>query len=88
MTMGCNVCQGTGFVNFPDDIDFSKMDNDEILEWIFKNEDETYSDFKVCNCCGNGEDNWYGEPGQHYSSLDPIGKNGPYAYNGGLCECH
>jgi len=88
MAIGCNVCEGTGFVNFPDDIDFSKMDNEEILEWIFKNEDEQYCDFKVCGCCGNGEDAWYGEPGQHYSSLDPIGKNGPYAYNGGLCECH
>jgi hypothetical protein len=41
----------------------------------------------VCDCCGDGE-GWYGEPGQHYTSDDPVGHNGPYAYNGGLCECH
>ena len=37
--------------------------------------------------CGDG-DGWYGEPGQHYGAEDPPGKNGAYAYNGGLCKCH
>lgn len=36
-------------------------------------------------CDGDG---WYGEPGEHYGPDDPDGKDGPYAYNGGLCECH
>ncbi len=45
------------------------------------------TDVSVCDCCGDGE-GWYGEPGRHYSSEDPKGPSGPYAYNGGLCECH
>lgn len=44
-------------------------------------------DVQVCDCCGDG-DTWYGTPGEHYSNDDPSGPNGPYAYNGGLCECH
>lgn len=88
MATPCTVCDGTGFVNWPDDLDFSQMDNEQILQWIFDNEDEQFSDFKVCNCCGNGEDFWYGVPGEHYNTEDPIGKYGPYAYNGGLCECN
>lgn len=89
MSIGCNVCQGTGFVNWPDDVDLTGLDNDETLEWIFQQPDDAYPDFKVCNCCGNGDDDWYGVPGEHYNeSLDPPGPNGPYAYNGGLCECH
>lgn len=43
-------------------------------------------------CCGTGdidqEDPWYGAPGEHYGPHDPMGKDGPYAYNGGVCECH
>ncbi len=41
----------------------------------------------VCDCCGDGE-RWYGTPGGHYSEDDPAGADGPYLYNGGLCECH
>jgi len=37
--------------------------------------------------CGNG-DTWYGEPGYHYGVYDPEGRDGPYYYNGGLCECN
>jgi hypothetical protein len=44
-------------------------------------------DIQVCNCCGDG-DYWYGDPGKHYGSDDPMGQSGPYNYNGGLCECH
>ena len=54
------------------------------LAWIAQHKD---TDAQVCDCCGNGEE-WYGEPGEHYNSYDPAGHNGPYAYNGGLCECH
>jgi hypothetical protein len=80
--MNCTRCQGTGFLNWPTDIIIPVLDFDEMKKYIGK-----WEDFQVCDCCGNGED-WYGEPGEHYSSLDPIGRNGPYAYNGGLCECH
>lgn len=48
---------------------------------------EGWHDVEVCDCCGTGED-WYGVPGHHYGLDDPAGANGPYAYNGGLCECH
>ena len=55
-----------------------------ILEWIEKNSGH---DISVCDCCGDGE-SWYGEPGEHYNETDPRGPAGPYAYNGGLCECN
>lgn len=48
---------------------------------------ELLHDVQVCDCCGDGE-NWHGEPGQHYTVADPEGDDGPYRYNGGLCECH
>ena len=83
--MNCTRCQGTGFLN-PEFLPDGLLDSgcEVVLEWLKNNPDvETH----VCDCCGNGDD-WYGEPGSHYSSSDPIGHNGPYAYNGGLCECH
>jgi hypothetical protein len=49
---------------------------------------ELHHDVQVCDCCGNGIDAWHGEPGRHYTAADPDGKDGPYAYNGGLWECH
>ncbi len=48
---------------------------------------ELSHDVQVCDCCGNGE-TWYGTPGQHYTSDDPQGPDGPYVGNGGLCQCH
>lgn len=84
MAINCTRCQGSGFLNLeqcplPDGTDCG-----EVLAWIVANTDH---DVRVCDCCGDGE-GWYGEPGSHYTSQDPIGRNGPYAYNGGLCECH
>jgi hypothetical protein len=85
MAINCTRCDGTGFLNgeqLPQAV--AEAGIEAILKWIAQN---TGHDVQVCDCCGNGED-WYGEPGSHYTSQDPIGKNGPYAYNGGLCECH
>jgi len=83
--MNCTRCEETGFLNthqLPDGL----LDQgiDAVLEWIETNDDH---DVQVCDCCGNGE-SWYGDPGQHYASHDPRGPMGPYAYNGGLAECH
>lgn len=92
MPIHCTRCEESGFLNLhqmPDryygshingDID----DIDEILKWIKSNDDH---DVQVCDCCGDGE-GWYGTPGEHYNSEDPSGNDGPYAYNGGYCECH
>jgi len=83
--MNCTRCRGTGFLNteqIEDGVDIG--DKDAVFAWM---KEHPESDVTVCDCCGNGE-NWYGEPGEHYGSNDPVGSNGPYAYNGGLCECH
>ncbi len=87
MATNCTRCGATGFLNYEqlDDGMTDQLESHEILEWIKKNPE---TEACVCDCCGNGDDGWYGEPGQHYTSQDPIGKHGPYAYNGGLCECH
>lgn len=83
MSIQCTKCQGTGFLNieqYPSD----DLDIEKVLKYI---KDNPETDIMICDCCGDGED-WYGEPGQHYTSQDPVGKNGPYAYNGGLCKCN
>ncbi len=84
--MQCNVCKGTGFCNYeqvPEEI-AEEGDLDKVIAWLKSAEGH---DVSVCHCCGDGE-TWYGNPGRHYSSQDPRGKQGPYAYNGGLCLCH
>ena len=88
----CTRCQGTGFLNIDqlDDETLNNFDNDGhdvILEWLKVNDDSNAHDVQVCDCCGDGED-WYGEIGSHYIGGDVTGQSGPYAYNGGLCECH
>jgi hypothetical protein len=83
--MTCTRCDGTGFLNIgqlPDSID--GYDTEAVLKWIGENEDH---DIQICDCCGDGC-GWYGTPGEHYGPEDPPGPNGPYAYNGGLCECN
>lgn len=88
MAINCTRCEGTGFLNLhqiPDD-EIEELDNDidKICAWIDNNDGH---DVQICDCCGDGE-GWYGVPGEHYNSEDPIGRNGPYASNGGLCKCH
>lgn len=84
--MVCTRCEGSGFLNthqIPDGL----LDRgaDAVFDWMA--ERTAPHDVQVCDCCGDGE-GWYGTPGQHYESDDPPGHSGPYAYNGGLCECH
>jgi hypothetical protein len=88
--MTCTRCQGTGFLNLHqvDEATIKRFDETGdhgiILQWIKDNENH---DVSVCDCCGDTE-GWYGTPGEHYTKDDPPGFHGPYAYNGGLCECH
>lgn len=87
MSIKCNRCDGTGFLNIhqlPFDFHDCKDPIAAAEQYI---EDQDDHDVQVCDCCGDGED-WYGEPGEHYGRDDPQGEYGPYAYNGGLCECH
>jgi len=89
MSVNCTRCEGTGFLNthqIPD----SAMDGsiESVRSWMAAQaEAENEHDVQVCDCCGNGEE-WYGEPGRHYGPRDQRGPDGPYAYNGGLCECN
>lgn len=82
----CTRCGGSGFLNIHQIpyLDIEDGGTDEILEWIEKHTDH---DVAVCDCCGDGE-NWHGKPGEHYNPEDPAGPDGPYSYNGGLCECN
>lgn len=91
MAIQCTRCQGTGFLNLhqidPDiyGMDVPDLTDGEAIEkWINLHIDH---DVQICDCCGDGE-GWYGVPGEHYNRDDPAGGGGPYAYNGGLCECH
>jgi len=68
----------------PDWVDDPHRQRDDILKWM--KEAEGY-DVCICDCCGDTE-GWYGIPGEHYGPMDPRGPSGPYAYNGGLCECN
>ena len=88
MSMTCTRCNGTGFLNvgqLPDGMADREDHATILLGWISENKDH---DVTVCDCCGDGEEYWFGVPGEHYNNEDPAGHNGPYAYNGGLCECH
>lgn len=90
MTLTCTRCDGTGFLNI-EQVDeetlkiFEESGNEQIiLNWIVITPNQ---DVQVCDCCGNGK-TWHGVRGEHYNHDDPRGNNGPYAYNGGLCECN
>ena len=82
MAITCTRCRGTGYLNL-DSIDITGEINIEDKDAVLK----LSEDISVCDCCGDSE-GWYGVPGEHYNSEDPAGHHGPYAYNGGLCECH
>lgn len=83
--MICTRCQGTGFLNFMQlPAWLHEKGNATILRWI---DSHPHTNVQVCDCCGDGKD-WYGEPGHHYAEADPPGPYGPYASNGGLCQCH
>lgn len=91
MGVRCNPCDGSGFVNLhqvPDSVlsEF-RLGNDAevILSWM--QEQTEAHDVKVCDCCGNGDDSWHGDPGEHDPS-DYNRKSGPYEYNGGVPECY
>lgn len=86
MATMCTRCGGSGFLNIHQipHLDIEDGDTEEVLKWIEKHADH---DVTVCDCCGDGE-NWHGKPGEHYGTNDPTGPDGPYAYNGGLCECN
>jgi len=83
----CTRCDGTGFLNIdqvPNSIRKifdASGEHFVVTAWMESRDDH---DVSVCDCCGNGEA-WYGEPGEHAAS--DHGKDGPYAYNGGLPEC-
>jgi len=89
---GCTRCDGTGFLNIEqvDDETLSVFDHSGdpqiIIDWMWGAGEHDH-DVSVCDCCGDGVI-WYGTPGQHYTEKDPPGPGGPYAYNGGHCECH
>jgi len=87
MSLSCTRCENSGFLNInqiKDEILYTLDSEEAVLEWINRNDNHNV---QICDCCGDGE-NWYGIPGEHYNNEDPRGPDGPYAYNGGLCECH
>lgn len=93
MSLPCTRCEGTGFLNaeFIANVEPAVLDHDapDVLAWLESKDGlADLEDVTVCGCCGNGEDEWHGIPGEHYNSDDPEGDDGPYEYNGGLCECH
>lgn len=90
MALICTRCEGTGFLNL-DQVDDSVLRafDDEgngqiIIAWMLNHDDD---DVEICDCCGDGC-GWHGVRGEHYNHTDPQGDQGPYHYNGGLCECH
>lgn len=91
----CTRCESTGFLNV-DQLPFDMYSNADPIEsvwgWINemakKDPPNDAHDVSVCDCCGDGEASWHGTPGEHYGDEDPRGMDGPYAYNGGLCECN
>ena len=90
MAITCTRCEGTGFLNNhlgPSNPltaeGIPEMDAEQLRQWTIQNP----GGFQVCDCCGDGE-NWHDQPGEHYNTHDLPGPLGPYAYNGGLCECN
>lgn len=81
--MVCTRCGGEGFLNIhqvPDDVVHHGFE--AIKTWMLSNSGH---DVTACDCCGDGEAKWHGEPGEHNGA--DYGPGGPYGYNGGLPEC-
>ena len=96
MAQPCTRCENTGFLNIDQYTAITgkafydlEDPHKEVKGWIDRGKERPFwdDDVQVCDCCGNGED-WYGTPGEHYNNEDRRGHDGPYAYNGGLCECN
>ncbi len=92
MSTNCTRCEGFGYLNTDQLSEGKQKELDETGPRDFWDNNEDFiesddNDVQVCDCCGDGE-SWYGEPGEHYNRDDPRGQDGPYAYNGGLCECN
>lgn len=90
MSLVCNRCEGTGFLNLhqleagPRALLLLQVEADRDLAPVLIPWARLLGpDVQVCDCCGDGE-NWYGEPGEHFEG-EP---SGTYAYNGGLPECN
>lgn len=89
--MNCTRCDGTGFLNthqLPGAFLESNKFHSAVIDWIAEQAAAGVAhDVSACDCCGDGQQ-WYGEPGEHYSAADPRGPHGPYAKSGGVCDCH
>lgn len=87
--MICTHCEGVGLINTDqlDDEATTTLDAIGPEAFVERGMLPEGSDVAICDCCGDGE-TWYGTPGEHYDNGDPPGMEGPYAYNGGLCECN
>ena len=91
--MNCTRCDGTGFLNVLGDRLNRMLEgrgHAGFLTYVqnSRETDPETEDVSVCDCCGDGEEDWHGTPGEHYGLVDPMGAAGPYVYNGGRCECH
>ncbi len=91
MPLPCTRCDSTGYLNIeqvPDEVivEAESKDFHAVIRKLLA-AGVAFSDVTVCDCCGDGDD-WHGTPGEHYNAEDPRGPDGPYAYNGGLCECN
>ena len=96
MAQTCTRCEGTGFLYIDQFTEITGKDfygldepHETVKAWVERGKVFNFwdDDVQVCDCCGDGE-NWYGTPGEHYNNDDQPGYDGPYAYNGGLCECN
>lgn len=88
--MICTRCGGTGLLNehlVPESM-WAQHERGELpLEDILQLLRDEQPDVTACDCCGDGEEQWHGEPGAHYEGGDDPGPRGPYARNGGLPRC-
>lgn len=77
--LGCANCKQFGFVHLPfNNKSFRRMLDRHLgngrleqnfhrilLEWVYPR-----SKIQVCDCCGDGDDGWWFEPGIHYLKGD------------------